>query len=121
MRIAESIANIRYVTNPVGDRTDVIVPLPAWESLLVAIEEIQEAKNKFSQVVADALRDGPQIITRHGTEVAVLLSYQEYKRVIESSRHAQTKLSQFFWESPLADGGLDFGRDTSDARVVLEL
>jgi antitoxin Phd len=83
--------------------------------------QLQEAKNKFSQVVADALRDGPQIITRHGTEVAVLLSYQEYKRVTESSRHAQTKLSQFFRTSPLADEELDFGRDMSEARVVLEL
>ena len=85
------------------------------------IWQLQEAKNKFSRVVADALRDGPQIITRHGTEVAVLLSYQEYKRVIESSRHAQTKLSQFFRESPLADEELDLGRDMSDARVVLDL
>ncbi len=42
MRIAESIADIHYVTNPAGDRTDVIVPLPAWESLLVAIEEMAE-------------------------------------------------------------------------------
>lgn len=65
--------------------------------------QLQEAKRGFSQIVTDALQDGPQIITQHGVEVAVLLSYQEYKRIIGSSRHAQMQLSQFFRESPLVD------------------
>jgi hypothetical protein len=42
MRIAESMAAVQYVTNPAGKRTDVIVPLPAWESLLATIEAIAE-------------------------------------------------------------------------------
>lgn len=42
MRIAESIADVRYVTNPAGDRTDVIVPLAAWESVLDVLEELAE-------------------------------------------------------------------------------
>ena len=42
MRIADSIADVRYVTNPAGDRTDVIVPLAAWESLLGVLEELAE-------------------------------------------------------------------------------
>jgi prevent-host-death family protein len=48
--------------------------------------QLQGAKNKFSQVVTEAMHAGPQIITRHGVEVAVLLSYQEYKKIIGSSR-----------------------------------
>jgi antitoxin Phd len=83
--------------------------------------QLQEAKNKFSQVVTEAIVDGPQIITRHGVAVAVLLSYQEYKTIISSSRRAQTKLSQFFRQSPLVDADLDFSRDTSAARATLEL
>lgn len=83
--------------------------------------QLQEAKNKFSQVVTEAMHAGPQIITRHGVEVAVLLSYQEYKKIIGSSRQAQTKLSQFFRQSPLVDADLDFSRDTSDARATLDL
>jgi hypothetical protein len=42
MRIAESLADVRYVTNPDGDRTDVIVPLSAWESLLAFLEEMTD-------------------------------------------------------------------------------
>lgn len=83
--------------------------------------QLQTAKNKFSQVVAEALHDGPQIITRHGVEVAVLLSYQQYKKILGSSRQGQTKLSQFFRQSPLVDADLDFSRDTGAARTTLEL
>ena len=42
MRIAEAIAAVQYVTDPVGARTDVIVPLPAWESLLAVLEEMAD-------------------------------------------------------------------------------
>jgi hypothetical protein len=55
MRIAESIADIHYVTNPAGDRTDVIVPLPTWESLLVAIEVMAERLENPEDV--DLLQD----------------------------------------------------------------
>lgn len=83
--------------------------------------QLQEAKNKFSQVVTEAQQGGPQIITRHGVEVAVLLSYQEYKKMVGSSRQAQKKLSQFFRESPLANEELDFSRDQSEARTTIDL
>ena len=83
--------------------------------------QLQEAKNKFSQVVTEAIEDGPQIITRHGVEVAVLLSYQEYKQLVGASKPGQKKLSQFFRQSPLVDADLDFSRDTSEARATLEL
>ena len=42
MRIAESLADVQYVINPAGEHTDVIVPLPAWESLLATIEAMAE-------------------------------------------------------------------------------
>ena len=40
---------------------------------------LQDAKAKFSEVVDTAKRDGPQIITRHGSERAVVLSIAEYR------------------------------------------
>lgn len=83
--------------------------------------QLQTAKNKFSQVVAEALQVGPQVITRHGVEVAVLLSYQDYKQLVGASKQAQRKLSQFFRESPLAEADLDLHRDQSDARAALDL
>ncbi len=79
--------------------------------------QLQEAKNKFSQVVEQAIKEGPQVITRHGVETAIVLSYQEYRRMLLS----QNKLSTFFHESPLAGIPLDLRRDKSGWRRDVEL
>lgn len=71
--------------------------------------QLQEAKNKLSKVVDEAIRQGPQIITRHGVEVAIVLSYDEYRRIMAS----QEKLSDFFRKSPLAGADLELARDKS--------
>ncbi|MCP4416412.1 MAG: type II toxin-antitoxin system Phd/YefM family antitoxin [Chloroflexi bacterium] len=78
--------------------------------------QLQEAKNKFSQVVNEAIEHGPQIITRRNQEVVVVLSSVEYRQMIAS----QKKLSQFFRESPLVGADLDLSRDKSDIREVFE-
>jgi len=79
--------------------------------------QLQEAKNKFSQVVENAVSDGPQIITKHGVEVAIVISFAEYQKMITS----KGKVSEFFRDSPLAGIDLDLWRDKSDAREDLEL
>ena len=53
---------------------------------------MQEAKNKLSEVVDKALSDGPQIITKHGVETAVVLSHADYRKLMLN----QQKLSDFF-------------------------
>ena len=39
---------------------------------------MQEAKNRFSQVVNDALSEGPQWVTRHGKRAVVVLAAKDY-------------------------------------------
>jgi antitoxin Phd len=77
--------------------------------------QIQEAKNKLSEVVEEAIEKGPQILTRRGVEVAVVLSFSEYLKL----RKQQTPLSEFFRRSPLGD--LDLERDQSPVRPGPEL
>jgi prevent-host-death family protein len=43
--------------------------------------QVQEAKTRLSEVIEKAQRKGPQIITRHGTERAVVLSIKEYRKL----------------------------------------
>ncbi|MDF5720886.1 MAG: type II toxin-antitoxin system Phd/YefM family antitoxin [Rhizonema sp. PD37] len=74
--------------------------------------QIQEAKNKFSEVVEEAIHQGPQVITKRGVEVAIVLSYTEYRQMMAS----QKKLSDFFRESPLAEVDLDLTRDQGYGR-----
>ena len=79
--------------------------------------QLQEAKNKFSEVVEEALSQGPQVITRRGVETVILLSYAEYRKLLAS----QKKLSEFFRQSPLADVDIDLDRDGSGVRPDIAL
>jgi antitoxin Phd len=67
--------------------------------------------------VEDAVNDGPQIITKHGVEVAIVISFAEYQKMVA----ARGKLSDFFRDSPLVGIELDLGRDKSDARKEFDL
>jgi prevent-host-death family protein len=79
--------------------------------------QIQEAKNKFSEVVDAAIKHGPQVITKRGVETVIVLSYAEYRKVMLN----QKKLSDFFRESPLAKVDLDLRRDKSGLRADIAL
>jgi len=81
------------------------------------IWQLQEAKNKFSEVVEEALSQGPQVVTRRGVEAVIILSYAEYRKLLSS----QKKLSEFFRQSPLADTDIDLSRDRSDVRPDIAL
>jgi antitoxin Phd len=45
----------------------------------MAVWQVQEAKTRLSAVIEEANRKGPQIITRHGAERAVILSITDYR------------------------------------------
>ena len=45
----------------------------------MSIWQVQEAKTRLSKVIEEANTKGPQIITRHGSERAVVLSIAEYR------------------------------------------
>jgi antitoxin Phd len=79
--------------------------------------QLQEAKNKLSEVVEEAIQHGPQVITRRGKETAILLSYADYRRMLLS----QEKLSDFFRASPLVGADLDLARDSSPTRDDITL
>lgn len=74
--------------------------------------QLQEAKNRFSRVVNKAMADGPQIITRRGEEVAVLVSKDEYERLKKS----KSSLVEFFQQSPLVGVPLELERDRTRPR-----
>ena len=65
--------------------------------------QLQDAKNRFSEVVEHALKEGPQLITRRGEKTAVILSYEEYEKLCK----VQGKLSEFFQNSPLTQIDLE--------------
>lgn len=42
-----------------------------------AIWQVQEAKNRFSEVIDKALAEGPQVVTRHGRPVVQIVAMPE--------------------------------------------
>ena len=45
------------------------------------IWSVQDAKSQFSQLLNTCLSEGPQVISRHELETAVLVSITEWKRL----------------------------------------
>jgi len=76
--------------------------------------QLQEAKNRLSEVVRKARDEGPQVITLHGRDAAVLISAKDY------ARQAKPKegLAAFFRKSPLAGTTLEVGRSRDVGRPV---
>lgn len=76
--------------------------------------QLQEAKNRFSEVVDKALDEGPQVVTRHGVAEVVVISIAQFRKL--SRRRGS--LVEFFARSPLRDVKLDLARDKDAGRPV---
>jgi prevent-host-death family protein len=76
--------------------------------------QLQEAKNKFSEVVRKASEEGPQTVTKHGKDSVVVLSAEEYRKL----ERPKTSLVDFFQKSPLSKVEVDLKRDKSPSRHV---
>lgn len=47
---------------------------------------VQDAKSHFSELLDACVTEGPQVVTRRGTETAVLVPIAEWKRLINAAR-----------------------------------
>jgi len=79
--------------------------------------QLQTAKAKFSEVFRLARTEGPQRITRQGKEAVVMISDEQYGRLMAKSRQPKG-IVQFFRESPLVGVDLDLERDQDTGRDV---
>jgi prevent-host-death family protein len=79
--------------------------------------QVQTAKARFSEVFRRARTDGPQRITRQGKEGVVMISDEQYQRLMAKS-HQPKSIVQFFRESPLADLDIDLERDQDTGRDI---
>ena len=43
--------------------------------------QVQDAKQRFSELIRVAHADGPQVVTRHGEEIAVVIDIADYRRL----------------------------------------
>ena len=78
--------------------------------------QLQEAKNRFSEVVEEALLHGPQVVTRHGEEKVVILSVKDYWKLRGGNRDS---LADFLLNSPLRGADLEIIRNKSLPRDIV--
>ena len=76
--------------------------------------QLQEAKNRFSEVVSEALHHGPQIVTRHGEEVVAIVSIKDFRKARKFSKG----LVEFLHRSPLKGVALDLERNKEFPRGI---
>ena len=76
--------------------------------------QLQDAKNRFSEVVQKALENGPQMITRRGIKTAVIMSVKDYQKLARPKKN----IVDFFRESPLQGVDLDLTRNTDIGREL---
>lgn len=68
--------------------------------------QVQEAKQRFSEVLRSARSGEPQIVTKHGEEVAVVIDIAEWRRL----RGESVSLMDYLRVDPSADQDLDIER-----------
>lgn len=75
---------------------------------------VVDAKARLSELLDEAISDGPQAITRRGREIAIVVSAEEWHKKI--SRVGS--LAEFLAASPLRDSELSTGRVDAPAREI---
>ena len=76
--------------------------------------QLQDAKNKFSEVVEKALQEGPQVVTRRGVKTVIILSVKDYQKL----KKPRTNIVDFFQKSPLKGIDLDLERNKDLPREI---
>lgn len=75
---------------------------------------LADAKAHLSEVVDSALKNGPQVITRHGRKAVVVVAAEEWERKTKR----QGTLADFFAASPLRESGLEIERSQDGPRDI---
>jgi prevent-host-death family protein len=72
--------------------------------------QIQEAKQRFSEMIRAVTSQGPQVITRHGEDIAVVVDIGEFHRLTQ----AAVNLTGILLGGPKLDG------DTAEVFAEIE-
>jgi antitoxin Phd len=58
---------------------------------------VQDAKARFSELLDDCLKEGPQIVTRRGVETAVVVPIEQWRRVAPRQTALQKQMTLKEW------------------------
>ena len=79
---------------------------------------VQHAKARFSELLDACQREGPQVVSRRGTEAAVLVPIEQWQRLQAAARPS---LKQLLLASDARSEELVLARGDARRRPVVEL
>ena len=79
---------------------------------------VQDAKNKFSAVVEAALAGTPQQVTRRGKPAVVVLSVDDYHRLLQGAVTSRESFADHLMAFPAEDISQDIPRAAAALRDV---
>jgi antitoxin Phd len=79
--------------------------------------KLADAKENLSRVVDRALEGGPQRVTRDGSDAVIVLSEQDFNRLVSRQRDT---LTRFLAESALRDVDIDVRSFESEPRSCFD-
>ncbi|MDQ2900634.1 MAG: type II toxin-antitoxin system prevent-host-death family antitoxin [Acidobacteriota bacterium] len=75
---------------------------------------VADAKARLSEVIQRAVSGGPQVITKNGHKMVVVVSVEEWER----KTRRKGNLAEFFAASPLRESGLNVKRNKDAPRAI---
>lgn len=78
--------------------------------------QLQEAKNRLSEVVRKAQEEGPQVITLRGEDAVVVVAASDYQKL---AKRPKMNLVDFLRRSPLVGLELDLTRSRDTGRKAV--
>jgi len=79
-----------------------------------AIWKLQDAKAQFSKVVENALKIGPQYVTRRGIKAVVVLSAKDFEDLVSS----KPNFKEFLLNCPKMDEDFEIERQQDYPRSI---
>ena len=76
--------------------------------------KLQDAKAQFSKVVEDALKTGPQHVTRRGAKAVVVISVNDYEKLLSS----KLSFRDFLLGCPKMDNDFELERQKDFPRSI---
>jgi antitoxin Phd len=79
-----------------------------------SVWKLQDAKSQFSRVVEDAIKDGPQYVTRRGMEAVVVVSTKDYEKLLSH----RPSFKDFLLSCPKMEDDFEFARQKDFPRSL---
>lgn len=79
--------------------------------------QLQDAKARFSELFRIVRSRGPQWVTRQGKEAVVMVSVEQFDKLIKKQTEPKS-LIDFFANSPLVGSGIKFERKADYGRDI---